>query len=286
MQAWMCSVIAYQDLSKTLWKLDYAWHAKLICWVQRVLMNKAVGKYSLSWLCLKSLTTQNTFQGLKCLQGGKKKNDCVFLCIHMCAHTHMWVCTCESVRFAASIDNSLNLVCSLSCFMYLCCKTNQVSDPCCQILFFLRCNDSLGCSLFAIHKDEVARGGNGPESVLTPVAVAHAWPYINTSSHAIPADLFITSRSQLSALPDTGFDDSSQRGVPIGRRRRNGLGWPEGHQQETQWKEHAVYLFGWGTIWSMNYHLPSPDLPVPWSVSWPLHLATPELSLCIRYGCR
>lgn len=119
-----------------------------------------------------------------------------------------------------------------------------MSDPCCQILFFLRCNDSLGCSLFAIHKDEVARGGNGPESVLTPVAVAHAWPYINTSSHAIPADLFITSRSQLSALPDTGFDDSSQRGVPIGRRRRNGLGWPEGHQQETQWKEHAVYLFG------------------------------------------
>ena len=102
-QAWMCSVIAYQDLSKTLWKLDYAWHAKLICWVQRVLMNKAVGKYSLSWLCLKSLTTQNTFQGLKCLQVVKKKNDCVFLCKHMCTHTHtrvsmyMWVCSLRSL---------------------------------------------------------------------------------------------------------------------------------------------------------------------------------------------
>ncbi len=40
--------------------------------------------------------------------------------------------------------------------------------------FFLSRNDSLGCSLFAIHKDGVACGGNGLASASTLVAVAHA----------------------------------------------------------------------------------------------------------------
>lgn len=58
----------------------------------------------------------------------------------------------------------------------------------------------------------------------------------------------------MSALTDLGFDDSSQRGVPKGRRRRNGFGWPDGHQQATQGRELTMYLF-----WSrhhMVYELP------------------------------
>lgn len=46
-------------------------------------------------------------------------------------------------------------------------------------------------------------------------------------------------------------------GGPIGRRRWNGLGWPEGHQQATQWRELAVYLFwGGGFRHHMVYELP------------------------------
>lgn len=58
-------------------------------------MNETVGKNSLSLLCLKSLSTHNTFQGLKCQQ--VVKNDYVFLYKRVCTRVSMYVCMCEFV---------------------------------------------------------------------------------------------------------------------------------------------------------------------------------------------
>lgn len=45
------------------------------------------------------------------------------------------------------------------------------------------------------------------------------WQWHMLTLHKYIITLFLTSHHQLSALADAGFDDSSQRGVPIGGRR-------------------------------------------------------------------
>lgn len=100
--------------------------------------------------------------------------------------------------------------------------------------------------------------------------------YINTSSRAVPAD----PPSQLSTLADAGFDDSFHRGVPIGRRCWNGLGWLEGHQRAAHRGELSVYLFRFRH--HMFYELPLAQFWPPCSlpgVSWLPHLCGLESSL-------
>lgn len=152
-------------------------------------MNEAVGKFCRSLLCLKSLSTQNAFQQLKspqALKGKKQKMTvCTFLQACVCATT-------ESVRtrLHLQIPQTISVCCHVLCTS----AAKAIKEPHlrCQILFSLRHIYSLGCSLFAIHKDGVARQGKwtclglrGPSGGGTCEA------YINTSSHAVPADPFV-----------------------------------------------------------------------------------------------
>ena len=56
-------------------------------------MNETCGKYSLSLLCLNSLSTHNTFQGLKCQQAVKKTAMCfrTNVCAHVYVHVYVQV---------------------------------------------------------------------------------------------------------------------------------------------------------------------------------------------------
>lgn len=153
-----------------MWKLDYAWHAKLVVGVPRVLMNEAVGKFSRSLLCLKSLSTRNTFQRLKSPQALKerKKWPCVVLCKRVCAATKS-----VHTRLHLQIPQTVSVCCHVLCTSAA--KPIKEPHPRCQILFSLRRIYSLGCSLFAIHKDGVARRGKWTcLGLRAPAAVAHA----------------------------------------------------------------------------------------------------------------
>ena len=100
-----------------------------------VVMNEAVGKYS----CHYSISSHSALRTLskdsRAYKWWNKTNDCVFLCKHMCAH--IWVCTRISVL---AVSLLVHQICSvLSCFMYLCCKTNQMRVLCCLSLLII-CN--------------------------------------------------------------------------------------------------------------------------------------------------
>lgn len=58
-QTWLCKDACSVSSRINIWGKtgDYGWHSDLIGWLERLLMNEAVGKSALSLVCLKSLST-------------------------------------------------------------------------------------------------------------------------------------------------------------------------------------------------------------------------------------
>lgn len=156
-------------------------------------MNETVGTYSLSLLCLRSHISQSTSPKLwranRCLK--QKKRKCVFrVDMRTFVWSNMRMCTRQRNRPIPQTRSVLDhVLCTFSA------KPIRCLLLCCQILFFLYGNDSWGCSLFAIHKDEVAHRGKWTCVDSDPSGCGTCRPYINTSSNALPAELFITEQS-------------------------------------------------------------------------------------------